>query len=161
MNRQSSPALAWILAGLAAWWMLTGGKLTNPFSPAPTPAAPVSGDDMGTGAQFQAAITGPSAKADAAYFASVFEALAGYVEVDGRQPKPVLVDRIQAEQLFENAGLVASAERTRGKYPGMLPIMKTFFETRFPPDDGPITAADRAQLAQLFRALAAGCRKVS
>lgn len=161
MNKQSSPALAWILAGLAAWWMLTGGKLTNPFSPAPAPAVPTTTDDMGTGPQFQAAIIGPTAKADAAYFASVFEALAGYVEVDGRQSKPVLVDRMQAEQLAENAGLVASAERTRGKYPGMLGIIKTIFETRFPPEDGPLTAADRAQLAQIFRALAAGCRKVS
>lgn len=152
-RKSGNPLISVALGALA---ILIYARGANNATPEPT--VPIHTDDLGTGAQFRAALVGPDATKDAAYLGAVWGAIADTIERDGRAAKPLLTDRTQLEALLANAGALAVDGRTQGKYPGVPPILARTWETQFPRETGPLTPSDRAQAARIYRALGAGAQ---
>jgi hypothetical protein len=92
-----------------------------------------------------AAVVGPDAKADAAYFASVFESTSNKLVAlrASAEGKALIKDRSQVEALVKNLGAVATTGKTKGKYPGLPPVIAwQFTDPRFPKTAGEMTETD-------------------
>lgn len=127
------------LLAAGAYWYSEQKKVPAP-GPAPVPHVNVVTELKDKVAY---ALQGPDAKADAAYFASVFESTHNKLVALKATNPGVFKDRAQVEKLVENLGAVAVVGKTKGKYPGLPAVVAwQFSEPRFPKAGGELTEAD-------------------
>lgn len=150
----------WLIAAGVAYLLLTG-KVGN-FGPAdPSSPSAAAVDTVNATPGVKAAIVGPTATQDAAYFASIFAAAADRTLSDGMSVSPVLRTQYDAEKFLGLLGNVATTGKTKGKYPAFKPALLATFNAQFPPGQiatfGP---AERAKLAAIFTSYQAAMESI-
>ncbi len=147
---------ALIVAAVFGWISNQGGPQPGPrpTPPGPVPVVPAEYD---TAVQFAAVVRGDRAKGDAAYLRDVFAAIAERLAADST----VILTRTQIGKLMSNTGAIATAGKTKGRYPGLPGIVGGLFDRHFPKQPGKLTATDRALAVTLFRALSEGAGSVA
>lgn len=144
------------MSGLYRYWIaaaLLGVALAMNASPVRRPNAEPGSIDM------TAAFIGPTAAADASLLAAMADEVAGVIEYDGKQEKPLLTTGHQLDQLrTRTREWLMRGESLGERQPKVRQIVGEYLEAKLGHSGGEITAAQRDSWVAAYRDIARSAR---